>query len=158
MAQGIYRCDEVISPKEPQGLFFRPATLDDKNKIGEWIESFHHEAVPHDPPVNGVELAKTKINGGMIFVVEAAGELLSMAGWSRDIGTSCSVNLVFTPIKHRKNGYGSMVTARLTKHLLRRGKKETNLYTDMKNPTSNKIYQEIGYQFVCGSLHLGVVQ
>ncbi len=93
----------------------------------------------------------------MIYVIEANGELVSMAAWGRDIETSCSVNLVFTPQPLRKKGLASLVTAKLTQHLLDHGKKETNLYTDMSNSTSNKIYMSIGYEFVCDSVHFGVI-
>ena len=156
MTQGLYKCTQVKMPTLSDGLLFRIAEVRDVEKIGEWIQSFHNEAVPHDPPIDGVELAKSKIEKGMIFVVEKNSELVSMAGWSRDIETSCSVNLVFTPKNLRKNGYASIATAKLTQHLLGNGKKETNLYTDMTNPTSNKIYMDIGYEFVCDSVHFGV--
>ncbi len=51
-----------------------------------------------------------------------------------------------------------LVTAKLTQHLLSNGKNETNLYTDMTNPTSNKVYMDVGYEFVCDSVHFGVNQ
>ena len=34
---------------------------------------------------------------------------------------------------------------------------DPNLFTDMTNPTSNKIYMDIGYEFVCDSIHFGVI-
>lgn len=156
LKQGIYRCKKVVQPEEQSRIVFRRAEERDIQKIGEWIESFHHEAVPHDPPINGVEQAENRIKKGMVFVVEKDGALVSMSCWSRDIETSASVNLVFTPKLLRKRGYASIATAQLTQYLLDHGKRETNLYTDMSNPTSNKIYQEIGYEFVCDSIHLGV--
>lgn len=80
--------------------------------------------------------------------MERDGDLVSMSCGSRDIGTPASVNLVFTPKNLRKNGYANLATAQLTQHLLDIGKSETNLYTDIGNPRSNKIYQDIGYD-VC---------
>lgn len=156
MDQGIYKCTQVKLPQITKDLVFRFAELRDCTKLGQWIEDFHREAVPHDPPVIGVEAAQAKIDKKMIMVLERKGELLSMAGWSRDLGSSCSVNLVFTPPSQRKNGYGSIVTGLLTKHFLSQGKKEVSLYTDMSNPTSNKVYQEIGYELVCHSVQIGL--
>lgn len=156
LRQGIYSCNKVIEPKTERGIVFRKAEAKDVSKIGEWINLFHHEAVPHDPPVNGFDLAETKISKNMVYVLERDGELVSMAGWNRDIGSSCSISLVFTPKHLRKNGYASVVTAELTNYFLNNGKKEITLYTDMSNPTSNKIYQNIGYKLVCDSIHLGV--
>ncbi|MBK9294792.1 MAG: hypothetical protein IPM57_10190 [Oligoflexia bacterium] len=156
MEQGIYNCKKVIHPKEPKDIKFRKAETSDVSTISDWIKSFHNEAVPHDPPVDSVELAKTRITNNMVYVLEMKNKLVSMACWSRDIQSSCSVNLVFTPKELRNNGYASIVTAKLTQHLLDSGKRETNLYTDITNPTSNKIYQNIGYKFVSHSVHLGV--
>lgn len=156
MKQGIYRCRKVIAPPVPRGLHFRKAELGDAKKLGKWIEDFQLEAVPHDPPIVGVEVARTKIKAGLVYLVEKKGKLLSMAAKARDIGTSCSVNLVYTPKAERGHGYGSVVTAKLTQQLLKEGKRETSLYTDMSNPTSNKIYQRIGYKFVCDSIHYGI--
>jgi len=156
MTQGIYRCSQVIIPKVSKDVIFRVAQLSDVEVIGEWIESFHNEAVPHDPPVVGVELATTKIEKKSIFVVQKDSEIVSMVGWARDIETSCSVNLVFTPKSYRKNGYASYATTKITQYLLENGKHETNLYTDMTNPISNRIYQDVGYEFVCDSVHYGV--
>ncbi len=157
MAQGIYRCDSVKVPESNSDLIFRLADVDDLEEVGHWIEELQCEAVPHDPRVLGAELARPKIDNKMIYVVEKNGALVSMAAWSKDIETSCSVNLVFTPKVRRKNGYASFVTAKLTQQLLENGKRETNLYTDMKNPTSNKIYMDIGYEFVCDSVHYGLI-
>ncbi len=140
----------------PANIHFRKAELRDVPTIGEWIEAFHEEATPHDPPVNGIELAEAKIKNNMVFVLERNGVLVSMSCWTRDIETSCCVNLVYTPKALRKQGFASIATAKLTQLLLDSGKSETNLYTDMANPTSNKIYQEIGYEFVCDSIHCGV--
>jgi predicted GNAT family acetyltransferase len=156
MVQGVYRCTEVRVPKSDSNLNFRIADERDIEKVGEWISSFHAEAVPYDPPIIGAVLARSKIDKRMIYVMEKNGDLVSMAAWSRDIETSCSVNLVYTPKAIRKKGYASLVTAKLTQHLLNTGKKETNLYTDMTNPTSNKIYKDIGYEFVCDSIQYSI--
>lgn len=156
MRQGIYRCTQVSMPAIPESVSFRWAQEQDVDFIGSWIRDFHFEAVPHDPPFDFTELAASRIAKKMIYVAEVNGVPVSIAAWSRDIGTSNSVNLVFTPKQFRNRGYASMVTAMITKKCLDSGKLETNLYTDMSNPTSNKIYQKIGYSFVSDSLHMGV--
>ena len=40
-------------------------------------------------------------------------------------------------------------TAAVSQYLLDEGRKFCFLYTDLANPTSNKIYQDIGYTAVC---------
>lgn len=156
MNQGVYRCTRVIMPTHSSDIIFRNAELKDVDQIALWIEKFQSEAVPHDPPFHALELARFKIENKMIYVLEKDSTLVSMVGWSRDINTSCAVNYVYTPISQRNNGYASLVTAKLTQLLFDQGKSETNLFTDISNPTSNKIYMNIGYDFVCHSVHLGV--
>lgn len=155
--QGIYSCNNVNQPNRGD-LTFEPASNADIALIGKWIESFHNEATPEDAKVDGLKDAKEKILQQMIYVSKKNNDIVTMAGWSRDIGTSCSVNLVFTPPEQRNNGYASYTVAKLTDLLLKQGRKEITLYTDMSNPTSNKIYMQLGYKFICNSLHLGVIE
>jgi predicted GNAT family acetyltransferase len=54
---------------------------------------------------------------------------------------------VYTPPEYRGHGYGSAVTAAATAAVLAAGAVPV-LYTDLANPTSNKIYQAIGYRAV----------
>jgi predicted GNAT family acetyltransferase len=56
---------------------------------------------------------------------------------------------VYTPPALRKRGYASALTAALSQELLDSGRKFCFLFTDLANPTSNRIYQQIGYQAVC---------
>jgi uncharacterized protein len=49
----------------------------------------------------------------------------------------------------RNRGYAASCVATLTKLMLDSGKKFCCLYTDLANPTSNSIYQKIGYQPIC---------
>lgn len=60
-----------------------------------------------------------------------------------------AVNLVYTPPELRRRGYASACVAALSQLLLDAGWKFCCLFTDMSNPTSNHIYQQIGYTPVC---------
>jgi predicted GNAT family acetyltransferase len=53
---------------------------------------------------------------------------------------------VYTPPESRRRGYGSAVTAAASQTQLDAGRRFVFLLTDLKNPTSNKIYQAIGYE------------
>jgi predicted GNAT family acetyltransferase len=56
---------------------------------------------------------------------------------------------VYTPPQHRGRGYASALTAAASQDQLDRGHRYCFLFTDLSNPTSNKIYQSIGYEPVC---------
>ena len=58
---------------------------------------------------------------------------------------------VYTPPEHRGRGYASNAVAALRRRALERGVRSCMLYTDLANPTSNAIYQKIGYRPVCDS-------
>lgn len=62
------------------------------------------------------------------------------------------ISFVYTPPQHRNKGYASSCVAALSQSLLDQGQKYCFLFTDLANPTSNHIYQAIGYQAV-GDMH-----
>ena len=57
-----------------------------------------------------------------------------------------TVGAVYTPPEHRNHDYATAVTATITQKALNAGKKYVVLYTELDNPTSNSIYQQIGYK------------
>ena len=59
---------------------------------------------------------------------------------------------MYTPPEHRRRGYGSAVTAAASQRNLDAGRRFCFLYTDLANPTSNKIYMDLGYEPVCDSV------
>jgi predicted GNAT family acetyltransferase len=156
MRQGVYRCRAVIQPKVSGDMALRLATLEDIDFVADWVHAFQVEAIPHEV-FDSHEMAKARIKAAFVYLLTDSGEPVAMAGTNRDIGTSASVNLVYTPQALRGRGYGSLVTAKLTQQLLDQGKRETNLFTDLDNPTSNKIYQNIGYEMVDQAVHLGLI-
>jgi predicted GNAT family acetyltransferase len=56
------------------------------------------------------------------------------------------VGPVYTPPARRGRGFGSAVTADATAAAIAAGADHVVLYTDLSNPTSNAIYQTIGYR------------
>ena len=63
------------------------------------------------------------------------------------------INRVYTPPEFRGRGYASNLVASLSRHLLDSGRKFCFLFTELANPTSNKIYQQIGYHPVSDFRH-----
>jgi predicted GNAT family acetyltransferase len=61
---------------------------------------------------------------------------------------------VYTPPECRGKGYGSAVTAAASQWALDAGAENVLLFTDLANPTSNSIYQRIGYRPVYDSTEL----
>ena len=59
---------------------------------------------------------------------------------------------MYTPREHRGHGFGSAATAAVSQRCLDAGRRFCFLYTDLANPTSNKIYTEVGYEPVCDAV------
>ena len=73
---------------------------------------------------------------------------VSMAGFGGPTPNGNRVGPVYTPPELRGRGYATACVAELTARLLNE-KRFVFLYTDLANPTSNSIYQKIGYRPVC---------
>lgn len=156
MGQGIYRCTSVAMPPHPERLIVRMATPSDRSQVSQWLAAFAHEAVPQDGEKDWDAIVDAKIAAGRQWVLEDTDqqELVSMASTSRATTSTICIGAVFTPKAKRGKGYGSLVTGFVSQFHLAEGKDEVQLYTDLANPTSNKIYQNIGYEFVGNSRHI----
>lgn len=60
---------------------------------------------------------------------------------------------VYTPAEHRGRGYASAAVAAVSRRLLADGSRVC-LFTDQANPTSNKIYQQLGFRPVVDMANL----
>ncbi len=61
---------------------------------------------------------------------------------------------VYTPPADRGQGYASALVAAVSQAQLDAGRRFCFLYADLANPTSNKIYQAIGYRPVTDALRI----
>lgn len=147
MRQRVYELRSVRLPPLPEG-HFRVALVEDSRQIAKWLQAFSEEALGEEVD-KAPEKAKKLIADGKIFVWEKDREAVSMAMKTRPIAHSITISGVFTPPEHRCKGYAAALVARLSQHLLDLGYKFVDLFTDLDNPTSNSIYQKIGYHPVC---------
>lgn len=158
MNQSLFACTSVIAPRLTFGRM-RPATPEptELTQLAEWMQAFDQEALPtatHASIEAMQQVVKKRIEAGNFFVWENENKkIVSMAGFAGPTETSVRINAVYTPHQFRKNGFASQLVASMTSLALK-SKKNVTLYTDKLNPTSNKIYQAIGYQFVGDSAHI----
>jgi len=153
MSQGIYAARRVQSPAGVSGAP-RKASAADRGVVLDWLRAFQGEAIAEDGPRVDLDPAVDRrlASGDAGFVLwEDGGEPVSICGHSGRTPHGTRVGPVYTPPERRGSGYGSAVTAAVTKEQLEGGLDYCFLYTDLANPTSNKIYMNIGYEFVCNS-------
>jgi RimJ/RimL family protein N-acetyltransferase len=138
----------------------RVATEDDVDLMAQWRLAFENEALPdqrgHDD--NGAAIRRMFELGYSNVLWEDGGEPVSWAAASAPIGGMSRVGPVYTPPDRRGHGYGSGVTAAVSQHTRDAGAHDVILFTDLANPTSNSIYQKIGYRPVYDSSELRFVR
>jgi predicted GNAT family acetyltransferase len=144
----LYRLDRVAWPVKVNGAL-RQANEKDIDLAGRWIDAFSIDL--GEPPGDGAALAINVVDQHRLHFWEVDGTPVSMAAWARPTANGCAINFVYTPRELRGNGYASNAVAALSQKMLDVGKRFCTLYTDLANPTSNSIYQKIGYRFVSNS-------
>lgn len=151
MDQGLYKLEKVKGKIGSKGKL-RALTEQEHILVKEWVYQFCKDVnLPITMDEAGAK-ADELIRKGRLMGWEIGGEIVSMANATRPTERNITVNFVYTPIKHRKKGFASDCVAALSQMLLDQGYQTTSLYTDLSNPTSNKIYQEIGYEWVADSV------
>ena len=152
-AMRIYKLEEVIPPRDTVGSI-RPIEKKDRRLMMDWFEGFYREAGEESPDPARVRKQVDLYLGGELktrglMIWEKSGIPVSMAGYVGPTPNGIRIGAVYTPPEQRKKGYASAVTAGLSQQLLDMGFKFCFLFTDLSNPTSNHIYQQIGYKPVC---------
>jgi len=160
--QRIYRLETVLPTTAPPG-HMRLASTADLDLVVERFVAFGDE-VRHgtDDPSDVERLAQ--IVGNRLSSPEAGvalweddDEVVSIAGYGGPTPNGIRIGPVHTPPASRGRGYGTAVTAALSRLMLDRGHRFCFLYTDLANPTSNAMYARIGYEPVCDSREISFV-
>ena len=146
MAERIYRLSRVILPRPVSGGM-RVAVIADLDRVATWFRAFVLESQPwlDDSPDAARANAERWIRSGLFRVWEDDG-VVAMAGSSGQTPHGIRVGAVYTPPEKRRRGYASALVAALSQEQLDAGRRFCFLYTDLANPTSNKIYMDIGYE------------
>lgn len=155
LEMGQYRLDAVIPPQNVSGEA-RPANQGDFEMLVDWLIQFSADTGMDtdysrgDAEKNITRKLEKPILGGIRIWVDE-GQSVSMASATRESVNGGNVSLVYTPVEFRGRGYASAVTASVSQTILDAGKSFCTLTTDLSFPTSNKIYQAIGYKFIGNS-------
>lgn len=151
MAERIYRLDRVIPPAPVAGAL-RRVTQTDRALLLAWIAAFQitafgeADAVGVERTVNNMLTLPPEYRSTFLWEAPYPVSLVSCGGPTPN---SLRIGPVYTPVEFRRQGYASALTAGVSQYILDQGRRFATLFTDLKNPTSNKIYQAIGYVPVC---------
>lgn len=150
IGQKLMKLTKVIPPKPTVGKF-RRATKKDLALLTKWMLEFAKETLPENEYKDEQRMADMSariVTTDRSFVWEVDGKTVSMAAIGRQTRGGVAVFGVYTPKEFRKRGFASAVVAQLSEQQLKGGREFCVLYTDASNPTSNKIYQDIGYKII----------
>ena len=145
MRERAYVLRAVIPPRPADGLL-RLAGPADLPLLAEWTRAFQLEALRENLVVDEALAATgTRIDDRQLYVWDSD-DPVSMAAVARPTLHGITVNLVYTPPKQRGRGFASNCVAALSQRMLDGGYQFCTLFTNLANPTSNDIYQQIGYR------------
>ncbi|MFI7403524.1 GNAT family N-acetyltransferase [Streptomyces sp. NPDC049541] len=146
--QRLYRLGTLTVPQPvPEG---RPRIADatDREQLVRWYGEFM-EAIGESGAERAEGWADSRISyGGTTFWEAHDGTPVAMAGVTPMVAGQIRVAPVYTPAHLRGRGYAGAVTAEVSRAALAAGATEVLLFTDLANPTSNALYQRIGYRAV----------
>lgn len=143
----VFELRAVSPPPQPAGRF-RRATHADEELVFAWYNAFHTEAVRDGVTPRRDNVARAVAQGN-VYLWEDEGRPVSLASIGRRTPHGASIGPVYTPSAQRGRGYASACVAALSQLILDEGNDFCTLFTDLANPTSNHIYQQIGYRPVC---------
>ena len=147
----LYQLGELEPPEPfPPGQA-RVAGPGDRSLLIAWSQAFGQEA---HTVGDSTALVDDRLSFRGYTLWEQAGQPVSVAGLSRQVAGQVRVGPVYTPREHRGHGYGGAVTWTVSQAARRAGAAEVVLFTDLANPTSNALYQRLGYQPVADRLVL----
>jgi GNAT superfamily N-acetyltransferase len=152
IAERLFRLDKLVElPRVPGSA--RPAGESDLDLVTRWATPYTVEtfgALPDEFDPRALATSAVTFSRSWLWC-DGAGEPVSMATRRRPAAGVSRIGPVYTPPEHRGHGYGSAVTARAAFDILDLAGVPV-LYTDVANPTSNKIYRAIGFRPVTDRL------
>lgn len=152
MATRLFRLGE-LTPPTTRGAA-RQATDADIPLLTQWREAFAVEAHGRVRDPDSSAVRHMLDSGDTVTLWQVDGTAVAWALASAPINGMSRVAPVYTPPERRASGYGSAVTAAVSQQALDAGATAVLLFTDLANPTSNSIYQKIGYRPVYDSTEL----
>jgi RimJ/RimL family protein N-acetyltransferase len=140
----LFRLGELLPPDPwPEGSA-RPAAERDRDLLIAWFDAFARE-VGDLADEDHAAAVDERLSCGGVMVWQAGGSPVAIAGITRVVAGMARVGPVYTPPGLRGRGYGGAATAAVSHAARDVGAQEVVLYTDLANPTSNALYQRLGY-------------
>jgi predicted GNAT family acetyltransferase len=143
-----FRLERLIPPRAAPGEMIR-AGAEHRAVLRAWWEAFHVEAIGPGGPGSDYDAAVDRAIRGLartVYLWLDEGRPVSLTGVGGLTPHGIRVGPVYTPPELRGRGYASNLVAEASRLQLESGRTFVFLFTDLANPTANRIYQAIGYE------------
>jgi RimJ/RimL family protein N-acetyltransferase len=144
MREAMHLLTEVSDPPLPAPGRLRQATGAERELLVAWEEAFAVEAGLAESSEAPRSVARRLASGGQ-FVWED-GEPVATLTMSPPVAGTLRIGPVYTPPEHRRHGYASSAVAAASRRALAGVARQCMLFTDLANPTSNRIYATVGFR------------
>lgn len=155
----LFELGELEVPPAPPGRL-RAATRDDDELCLAWFRAFAVDAAEqagregaHAMQDFTIDEIRTRIDDGLFWLWEVDGEVVHLTGANAPANGVTRIGPVYTPKPDRGHGYASRVVAEVSQRYVDQAVR-CCLFTDQANPTSNKIYEALGYRPVTDMANL----
>ena len=144
----LHQLAELIPAQGVSGFARSPQAIE-LPTVRAWIKAFHAEANPsaHQSDAR-ISQILTGAAGETVWLWEDGGTPVCMCFTTRDTPNGRCIAGVYTPPTLRGRGYASGLVGAVSENALNSGKSMPYLYTDVSNPTANKIYAALGYRYL----------
>jgi predicted GNAT family acetyltransferase len=137
---------ELVAPPRPAAGGLRAPRREELELVVEWYLAFIDESDIEEAPDAARASAISRIERELLFLWDEGGDPVSLIGRTVAVAGVPRIGPVYTPPPLRGRGYASTAVAALSRRLFDGGARRVVLFTDLGNPTSNKIYAEVGYR------------
>jgi RimJ/RimL family protein N-acetyltransferase len=140
-----YVLERVSDPPRPAPGTLRLAGGDERELMLEWVKAFGRETAMFTDENRAATIVDARQVERGLWVWDRDGPV-SMLATAPLIAGTVRIGPVYTPPEHRRHGYAGTAVAAASRRALAHGAHRCMLFADVTNPTSNKIYMEVGYR------------
>jgi predicted GNAT family acetyltransferase len=156
----LFELGELVVPPAPPGRL-RPAVAADADLCLRWFRAFAADAAEqagregeHAMEEFSVAMMTERIEDGLIWLWEdETGTPVHLTAANLPANGVARIGPVYTPKDQRGRGLASRAVAEVSRQHVEQGIR-CCLFTDQANPTSNKVYEAIGYERVVDMVSL----
>ena len=143
------RAYELATVHRPHGVpgALRHARPSDRDHLIAWLIAFDEETFGERQPRDPAAMVDRSLGGAgrRLYVWDDDGPV-SLCGVGGPTPNGIRIGPVYTPPGLRRRGYASACVAAVSQAQLDAGRRSCFLFTDISNPTSNHVYESIGYR------------